>query len=267
MNYGYTDPEESAVPIVLEKEDRDERYCVRLYHHVASAVDLSNRDVLEVGCGRGGGASYLARYLKPNMMVGVDIADRAIDFCRHVHHAERLAFLKGDAENLTFPDGSFDVVINVESSFCYGDMARFLSEVARVLRPCSHFLFADLRLAHEVEGLAADLERSAFAILKSDDITRRVRRALELDHERRVGGANGNIPPFLRGIVNTFVGAPGTRIPNLLETGELVYLNFVMQKQSRDGRNPSRYRLSKRSPRRHAEANEASIPLCMGNPL
>ena len=34
-----------------------------LYHHVATSVDLAGKDVLEVSCGRGGGASYTDGYL------------------------------------------------------------------------------------------------------------------------------------------------------------------------------------------------------------
>ena len=51
MNYGYADPKK----IILKKSDEKDRYCIQLYHHVASAVSLKGRDVLEVGCGRGGG--------------------------------------------------------------------------------------------------------------------------------------------------------------------------------------------------------------------
>ncbi|MEE9302015.1 MAG: methyltransferase domain-containing protein [Alphaproteobacteria bacterium] len=230
MNYGCADLAGDRAPIALRNEDEDERYCIQLYDHVASAVDLRNCDVLEVGCGRGGGASYIARYLHPKSMVGVDIAGSAIQFCRRAHRSEGLRFLKGDAENLPFADQSFDVVINIESSFCYGDMARFLSEVGRVLRPGGSFLLADLRLAHEVEGLLADLRASPLEILETKDITAEVGHALAFDHERRVKGMNGKIPFLLRGVVNTFAGVQGTRIPNLLSSGELVYLNVVLRK-------------------------------------
>jgi len=37
-------------------------------------MDLSNRRVLEVGCGHGGGCSFIARYLRPAQMTGVDLA-------------------------------------------------------------------------------------------------------------------------------------------------------------------------------------------------
>ena len=53
--------------------------------------------------------------------------------------------MQGDAQNLPFPDESFDAVINVEASHIYPNFERFLGEVARVLRPGGHFLYADFR--------------------------------------------------------------------------------------------------------------------------
>src|SRR5690349_1400475 len=58
MNYGYAALDDRPAFLTLRAEDLLNRFCIQLYHHVASAVDLTGRDVLEVGCGRGGGAAY-----------------------------------------------------------------------------------------------------------------------------------------------------------------------------------------------------------------
>ncbi len=93
------------------------------------------REVLEVGCGRGGGGAYVAEHFRVSRLTGLDFSGAAIRFAR-AHHADpRLRFVRGDAENLPFPDAWFDAVLNVESSHCYPDVPRFTSEVARVLRP------------------------------------------------------------------------------------------------------------------------------------
>lgn len=59
LNYGFYDGKD----IPLDPEDVPNLLRLSLYHHVASAVDLSDRDVLEVGSGRGGGLSYVVRHL------------------------------------------------------------------------------------------------------------------------------------------------------------------------------------------------------------
>src|ERR671912_1774562 len=81
MNYGYAPIDERSATVKLNEADEPDRYAIQLYHHVASAVDLRNLDVLEIGSGRGGGASYVARYLKPKALTGLDFSDKAIQFC------------------------------------------------------------------------------------------------------------------------------------------------------------------------------------------
>ena len=95
-------------------------------------------------CGRGGGCAYLARYRQPAAVLGIDISPRAIAFCRRIHLVPGLSFRPGDAEALPCPAEAFDVVLNVESSHCYGSMPTFLNEVFRVLVPGGYFLWADL---------------------------------------------------------------------------------------------------------------------------
>lgn len=226
MNYGYDD----GTPLTLEPQDEPQRYCVQLYHRVASAVPLAGKDVLEVSSGRGGGAAYLRRRLAPRSVTGVDVAARAVAFCRRVHRIPGLRFLHGAAEELPLFDASVDVVVNVEASFCYANFERFLAEVRRVLRPGGHFLFADLRLAHEVDALIAALRRSGLVPIDAEDISAAVCRALGEDALRRADATEREVPWLLRGVMRTFVGAPGTRIPRLLADGRMKYLRFVLCK-------------------------------------
>src|SRR3546814_1642580 len=119
--------------------DEPDRYSIQLYHQTAAALDWTGLDGLEVGCGRGGGASYVARYLKPRSLVGLDIADRAIEFCRRRHAAPGLSFVSGDAQKLPVPAASFDVVLDVESSGSSPDRDAFFaerSEERRVGKEC-----------------------------------------------------------------------------------------------------------------------------------
>ena len=143
MNYGFERTGALDKWLDLEAADEPDRYCIQLYHQVAAAIDLEGLDVLEVGSGRGGGASYVRRYLKPRSLTGVDFSPKAVEFCRRKHTIDGLSFVVGDAESLPFEDASFDAVINVESSHCYGSLAAFFGQVKRVLRPGGHFLHAD----------------------------------------------------------------------------------------------------------------------------
>jgi len=227
MNYGYA---EDSDQLPLDPDDENERYCIQLYHHVASCPDLADKDVLEISSGRGGGASYLCRYLGPRSVTAVDIAPSAVAFCRRVYRLAGLRFIQGDAEDLPIFDSSVDIVLNIEASFCYGDIARFLAEVRRVLRPGGYFLYADLRLAEEMDGLRAALRCSGLQLERSADITKNVVRALQLDAARRDAGAARIGPWFLRGAMRLFVGADGTRIPTCLRDGRMQYHCFALRK-------------------------------------
>ena len=68
-----------------------------------------------------------------------------------------LDFIEGNAEHLPFPDESFDAVINIESSHTYPHFSRFLTEVARVLRPGGHFLYTDVRNTPDIAAWQAAL--------------------------------------------------------------------------------------------------------------
>ena len=54
------------------------------------------------------------------------------------------------AESLPLGDASVDVLVNVESSHCYGNFQKFIAEVHRVLKVGGVFLFADFRDDEEI---------------------------------------------------------------------------------------------------------------------
>lgn len=232
LNYGYAGLLPENPRLDLLPEDEPDRLFIRLYHHVASAVDLAGREVVEVGCGRGGGASYIRRYLKPRVVVGVDLTERNLLFCAVRHRAEGLFFLRGDAESLPFADGAFDALVNVESSHCYGDMNRFLSEVVRVVRPRGYFLFADFRFAADAPALREQIVQCGLEIEREVDITPFVLRAMEQDTERRFHLIRQYMPPLLHKISGESAGLKGSGVYRALDSGRMTYLSFVLQRKT-----------------------------------
>jgi SAM-dependent methyltransferase len=230
MNYGYAEAGGANRTFPLQPQDEAERYPIALYRHVATLAPLSGRDVLEVGSGRGGGASYVARYLKPRRMVGLDLSGKAVAFSTRQHAVANLQFQRGDAERLPFADHTFDSVINVESSFCYPSLDRFFGEVRRVLRPGGYLHYTDLRLAHEIAEWREAIERSGFELLIERDITANVIEALRRDCARRRAGGRRIAGRLFASIADVFTGVHGTRIPSMLAAGEMVYCSFLLQK-------------------------------------
>lgn len=234
MNYGYVDENPESRP-ELAPEDQEERYPIYLYHRVAARVDLRGRDVLEVGSGRGGGASYVKRYLGARRVLGVDVAKSAVELCRRRHKLDGLQFRQGDALALPVPDGSFDAVVNVESAHCYASIDRFLREVGRVLRPCGHLLYADLHNADTAAEFACAVSSSGLRVIEQADISAGVAAALALDSDRRRIWSARNAPPLARAPTDAFVGVAGTRVPAALARGSTQYLTYVMRKARQSG--------------------------------
>jgi SAM-dependent methyltransferase len=224
LNYAYAT--EPPLDLALSAEDEPNRACIQLYHHVATQVDLCGKKVLEISCGHGGGASYLVRTLHPASYSGLDLNAEGIRFCKKRHADVRgLEFVQGDAENLRFADGSFDAVINVEASHCYPAFPRFLEEVARVLRPGGHFLYADFRF--EDKGDIVKWEKALAAVpleqIAFREINAEVLRGMELNAERSQALIARHLPKFLHALGRDFAGIPGSRVYNALSQGTLSY--------------------------------------------
>jgi ubiquinone/menaquinone biosynthesis C-methylase UbiE len=234
MNYGLAWPETEG-RVHLAPEDEPDRYCAQLYHRVAAPGALKGKEVLEVGSGRGGGAAFVARHHQPAQLTGVDFSAQAVAFATKRHRAPHLRFQVGDAEKLPFADASFDAVINVESSHCYGSMESFLREVARVLRPGGVFLFADLREAADMESLETLLvSQPALEIAEREDITPLVAAALKADHQRKRALIAELIPARQRAVFEEFAGLEGSQIQRTLEARTLLYHRFVLRRKTAD---------------------------------
>jgi SAM-dependent methyltransferase len=241
MNYGYAPLDET------ERADQVNGtvggYGLKLYERVAGAIDLRGLEVLEVGCGRGGGTAFVYERFAPRSLTGLDLARKAIDRCRRRYARPGLSFVAGDAEHLPFEDGCYDAVLSVESSHCYADIPRFLAEVHRVLRPGGRFLIADPRHtarsadtenalfhADDVALWRAQLSSAGFRTLEEEDITPNVMRALQLDTPARRARIEQNVPQRLRPYVFAFSAAEGSAMYQAYAEGKMTYLRFVLQR-------------------------------------
>lgn len=229
MNYGYLP--EGTDRISLDTADEADRNLITLYHEVASQVSLEGKDILEVGSGRGGGASYVARYLKPGSVIGVDISEQAVAFCRDRHKdVDGLSFQQGDAEALPFEERTFDVVLNVESSHCYGSIDQFFREAYRVLKTDGSFLYADFRPTEQVDAIRDAILKAGFSIRTEKDITSNVLSALAQDSETKEQWISDLANASLQTTLRTFAATSGTKLFSEFQSGALSYFQFHAQR-------------------------------------
>lgn len=168
---------------------------------LGAGIDGSTR-VLDVCSGIGGPARYLASRLGCRV-TGLDItASRHESAVRltHLVGLDRLVdFQLGNALDMPFEDGSFDVVIG-EEAFCHvPDKPRLIRECARVVKPGGRLAFTDIlkceglgaevaaRLCREMtfqsleslDGYRTLLEGNGCCVIRADDLGRAWTRILE----------------------------------------------------------------------------------------
>jgi len=229
LNYGYEGLNGNP-KLELKEEDEFDRYCAQLYDHVVNRADLKGKKVLEVGCGRGGGASYITRYYKPESYIGMDISESSIGFCNEHYEVDGLSFKCGVAEKLPFDDNTFDFVVNVESARCYNDMQAFFDEVYRVLKDDGKLLIADMIYPNELEDFNNRIVKTTFKKEHETNISMNVVAALDKDSERREKLIDEKVPNFLKKSFKTFAGTKGTSRYENFATGVFQYWSFVLGK-------------------------------------
>jgi ubiquinone/menaquinone biosynthesis C-methylase UbiE len=230
MNYGYAfDP--GAPVLHLRPNDEINRYPIQLYHYLATKTNIEGKEILEVGCGRGGGSRYINSYLNPRHVTALDIASNAIKWAKQHHKDKDLLFIQGDAQKLPFADGAFEVVLNVESCHAYPSVPKFLAEVKRILKPSGFFLCTDLRNPAGMVKLKETLLSSGMQLESEEDITTNVVLAIEQENTTKEKRINEHVSKWVRPVFRQFAGTKGSKIHKDLLSGALIYHSFVLTKK------------------------------------
>ncbi len=206
----------------------------RLARELLDGTSVDGRSVLDVGCGRGGLAALLASEYSPRSVTGVDLSPANIAFCRTRHRHPRLRFQIADACRLPQPDGSIDVLCNLESSGAYADLPAFFGHVHRILKSGGDFLYGDVFSADTVALIHDALRHTGFTLISARSINAEVATArrmagsalmtrLEQAMSRR-GKKTDN------GEMQRYFATPGSAMFNALQSGAADYHLFHWQK-------------------------------------
>lgn len=230
LNWGYE--EDPPMGLRLDGADEPNRYNIQLYHSTATQADtdFTGKDVLEVSCGHGGGATYLMRTMKPAKYTGLDFNPDGIAYCRRKHNLPGLDFVHGDAEHLPFADESFDAVVNIEASHVYLNFPTFLSEIERVLRPGGRMLYADMRSSDQFPDWEVAIAESPLQVLEERVISAEVLRGLEKTAQQHLRMVEAGLPSLLRPFGRQMVVGPGSRLYRQLESGAISYRMYCFAK-------------------------------------
>ena len=107
----------------------------------------SGHNVLDVGCGLGGSARYIANEYGCSV-TGIDLTDEYIDVAKRltdlVNLSDKVSFRQGSAIDLPFDSDSFDLVWTEHTQMNISDKSKFYGELSRVLKPGGRLVFHDV---------------------------------------------------------------------------------------------------------------------------
>lgn len=225
LNYGYLPTDSSNESAFIIREGTFNANSVRLVFEVVGSVDLNDRIVAEIGCGRGGNSALVAEKFNAQV-TGIDMSAEAIAFCSKTHLGDSIDFKVGDALNIPLADGSCDAVLNVESSHSYGNLPKFLGEVRRICRPGAWFLHTDFLSPEDWDQVKMRLKAAGFVTESDRDITANVlasRDQAGTNWAEVYGDGNARVANFL--------SLPGSAIYEQMRAGLLEYR--IMRSQLR----------------------------------
>ena len=104
-------------------------------------ADLGGRDLVELGCGTAYVCAWAARLgARP---VGVDNSERQLAAARAMQEefGQPFPLVHASAEDVPYPDASFDVAISEHGASGWCDPYRWIPEAARLLRPGGELIF------------------------------------------------------------------------------------------------------------------------------
>jgi SAM-dependent methyltransferase len=103
--------------------------------------ELDGKDAIELGCGTAYISAWLTR--RGARVVGIDNSAAQLATAHRLMREHRLEFrlIHGNAEQVPYPDESFDLAISEYGVCLWADPYRWVPEAARILRPGGELIF------------------------------------------------------------------------------------------------------------------------------
>jgi SAM-dependent methyltransferase len=230
LNYGYATPGDPAPfdpgisPLAI--------VCRRLYEQVLMPFPSGLNDVVEIGCGRGGGAYFLLEQQPQLRYLGLDLSPEHIRVCRARFTGRTSAhFSIANATRLPVPAQQFDAAFSVEAAHHFGDLDGFYRQVARALRPGGWFFLTGIWRPNQPATEPEPGPAQGFEVIEREDISPNVVVSLARTTElRKQLIASLQLPERFQPLLLSWAGVVGYGVYQSLVSGSLRYLRFRLRR-------------------------------------
>ena len=123
------------------KEEIDWGMYSGLESEIGALGEVAGKDVIELGCGTAYFSAWLAK--RGARVTGVDVTPAQLETARRMQEEFDLRFplLEASAEQVPFPDASFDLAVSEYGASIWADPELWIAEAARLLRPGGRLAF------------------------------------------------------------------------------------------------------------------------------
>ncbi|WP_076478828.1 class I SAM-dependent methyltransferase [Williamsia sterculiae] len=149
------------------------------------------RRILDVACGPGNYTARLGERLTGDgCCIGLDFSAPMLRQAVADNSGERVAYVRGDAHRLPFPDDSFDAVVCLAALYLIPDPKVVIAELMRVLQPGGEIaVFTTVRTRLSgLPGVQSVVGLTGLHIFGRHEITRQLQRAGIADVEQTITG-------------------------------------------------------------------------------
>lgn len=174
---------------LVNRDKKAKQNIARVRQGLSELPSDAIEDVLELGCGIGTVAAFLAQTYNMNVC-GTDYDQDQIQIARKRHpENEHLNYRVEDAEQLSFQNARFDLVISQNVFHHLSRWQTAVGEITRVLRPGGFFLWLDLAFPKWMARLFQPLikKHSVYCIGDVKDVFEK-QAFKQLFYKRRVHG-------------------------------------------------------------------------------